>query len=55
MNKHQRETTKFWGKFFVYVGQVSAIISAIKLSSIEYTAISIFIIFIGCVMHEFSE
>jgi hypothetical protein len=46
---------KFWGKFIVYISQVSAVISAVKANSLELTALSLFIMFIGCAMHEFSE
>jgi hypothetical protein len=55
LSKAQRESMKFWGKFIVYTSQVSAVISVIKLNSIELTMLSIFMLFIGCAMHEYSE
>ena len=54
-DKGQKEAMKFWGKFFVYVGQILAIISAVKVGSIPFTVLSIMIVFVGCVMHESSE
>lgn len=55
MGKSTKQGLKFWGKFIVYVGQVCAVIAAVKLNSVELVVLSLFAVFVGCVMHEFSE
>ena len=46
---------KFWGKFFTYLSMVGATVSLLKDADIGLSFFFLFMIFIGCAMHEYSE
>ena len=54
MKLNAKRELKFFGKFTTYIFMVGAIISLIKGDNL-FAISSLFMILIGCAMHEYSE